>query len=213
MQTNQDVIMANKAKFIELLRSTGRKGIEETITMLEQSGFFQAPASTRFHLSYEGGLLEHSLGVCRIALMVRNQLLRVKPELEEKLPEKSVILASLLHDTCKAEIYKKAMKRRKNPSGFWEDYEGYDVDYSQFPVGHGEKSVIVLLQAGLELTTEEILAIRWHMSAWDLPFQSYEQMGSLNAAREKTPLLGLLQAADGLSANVLETFSAHHPQR
>ena len=83
-------------------------------------------------------------------------------------------------------------------------YAEYDVDYSDFPVGHGEKSVIVLLQSGLELTKEEILAIRWHMSAWDLPFQSYELMGSLNAAREKTPLIGILQAADGLSANVLE---------
>ena len=114
-------------------------------------------------------------------------------------------MTTLLHDVCKAEIYKRAIKRRKNEQGFWEDYEGYDVDYSNFPVGHGEKSVIVLLQAGLELTKEEILAIRWHMSAWDLPFQSYELMGSLNAAREKTPLIGILQAADGLAANVLET--------
>ena len=119
--------------------------------------------------------------------------------------DETIAMCGLLHDVCKAEIYKRAIKRRKNEQGFWEDYEGYDVDYSNFPVGHGEKSVIVLLQAGLELTKEEILAIRWHMSAWDLPFQSYELMGSLNAAREKTPLIGILQAADGLAANVLET--------
>ena len=201
----KDVIAANKDKFIELLQSTGRKGINEAISVLEKLGFFSAPASTRFHLAYEGGLLEHSLGVCRIALMVRKQVLLVRPELEPQLPVESVILTTLLHDVCKAEVYKRAMKRRKNEHGYWEDYEGYDVDYSDFPVGHGEKSVIVLLQSGLELTKEEILAIRWHMSAWDLPFQSYELMGSLNAAREKTPLLGILQAADGLSANVLES--------
>ncbi len=205
MQTNKEVIAANKDKFIELLQSTGRKGVDDVIKQLEETGFFEAPASTRFHLAYEGGLLEHSLGVCRIALMVRKQVLLVRPELELQLPVESIILTTLLHDTCKAEIYKRAIKRRKNERGFWEDYEGYDVDYSGFPVGHGEKSVIVLLQSGLELTKEEILAIRWHMSAWDLPFQSYELMGSLNAAREKTPLLGILQAADGLSANVLET--------
>lgn len=205
MPTTKEVIAANKDKFIELLRSTGRNGVENTIQVLEEEGFFTAPASTRFHLAYEGGLLEHSLGVCRIALMVRKQVLLVRPELEPQIPMESVILTTLLHDTCKAEIYKKTIKRRKNEHGFWEDYEGYDVDYSDFPVGHGEKSVIVLLQSGLELTKEEILAIRWHMSAWDLPFQSYELMGSLNAAREKTPLLGILQAADGLSANVLET--------
>lgn len=205
MQTNKEVIAANKGKFIELLQSTGRKGVDKVITVLEETGFFEAPASTRFHLSYEGGLLEHSLGVCRIALMVRKQVLLVRPELESQLSTESVIMTTLLHDVCKAEIYKRAIKRRKNEQGFWEDYEGYDVDYSNFPVGHGEKSVIVLLQAGLELTKEEILAIRWHMSAWDLPFQSYELMGSLNAARERTPLIGILQAADGLAANVLET--------
>lgn len=205
MPTTKEVIAANKDKFIELLRSTGRNGVENTIQVLEEEGFFTAPASTRFHLAYEGGLLEHSLGVCRIALMVRKQVLLVRPELEPQIPVESVILTTLLHDVCKSEIYKKTIKRRKNEHGFWEDYEGYDVDYSDFPVGHGEKSVIVLLQSGLELTKEEILAIRWHMSAWDLPFQSYELMGSLNAAREKTPLLGILQAADGLSANVLET--------
>ena len=205
MPTNREVIAANKEKFIELLQSTGRRGVDDVIETLEKQGFFDAPASTRFHLAYEGGLLEHSLGVCRIALMVRKQVLLVRPELEPQLPIESIILTTLLHDVCKAEIYKRAIKRRKNERGIWEDYEGYDVDYSDFPVGHGEKSVIVLLQSGLELTKEEILAIRWHMSAWDLPFQSYELMGSLNAAREKTPLIGILQAADGLSANVLET--------
>ena len=116
----------------------------------------------------------------------------------------SVYLITLLHDVCKAEIYKRATKRRKNEQGYWEDYLGYDVDYSDFPAGHGEKSVIVLLQSGLELTKEEIIAIRWHMNAWDLPFQSWEATSSINAARAKTPLLGLLQAADGLSANVIE---------
>lgn len=204
MVTNNEVIAANKAKFIELLQSTNRRGIDETIVRLDDLGFFEAPASTRFHLAYEGGLLEHSLSVCRMALMVRKQVLLVRPELEEKLPIGSVILISLLHDVCKAEIYKRAIKRRKNERGVWEDYNGYDVDYSDFPVGHGEKSVIVLLKCGLDLTDDEILAIRWHMTAWDLPFQSYELMGSLNAARDKTPLCGLLQAADGLSANVIE---------
>lgn len=63
---NKEVIVANKNKFIELLQSTGRKGVDEMIAVLEELGFFAAPASTRFHLSYEGGLLEHSLGVCRM---------------------------------------------------------------------------------------------------------------------------------------------------
>lgn len=194
----------NKEKFIELLKETGRKGVDEVITKITELGFFEAPASTKFHLSYEGGLLEHSIGVCRTAIMMRNMIIRIRPELEQHLPYNSVVITSLLHDVCKAEIYKRIIKHRKNERGVWEDYWGYDADYSLLPVGHGEKSVIVLLRAGLELTDEEILAIRWHMSAWDLPFQSWELRENINAARAKSPLCGLLQAADGLSAGVLE---------
>ena len=66
------------------------------------------------------------------------------------------------------------------------------------------RTVIRLLQCGLRLTDDEIMAIRWHMTAWDLPFQSPEMKGNLNAAREHCSLLALIQAADGLAANMLE---------
>ena len=56
-----------KNKFIDLLRSTKRDGIDELIDFLEnKSDFFKAPASTRFHGDHEGGLLEHSLKVYEI---------------------------------------------------------------------------------------------------------------------------------------------------
>ncbi|MBP5257320.1 MAG: TraI domain-containing protein, partial [Prevotella sp.] len=67
-----------KAKFIELLRSTKRENIEHIIKVLEDLGFFTAPASTRFHLSHEGGLLEHSLNVCVMALELRELMIRKK---------------------------------------------------------------------------------------------------------------------------------------
>ena len=128
------------------------------------------------------------------------------PELDAKLPIKSVILTALLHDVCKAEIYKTGTRNVKNPTtGQWEAVTVYETDYSHFPVGHGEKSVIRLLQWGTPLTMEEILAIRWHMSAWDLPFQSHEEMGNLNAAKDKTPLVALLQCADMMSSAIFET--------
>ena len=50
-----------KEKFIELLKSTNRPGIEDLISFLEKTDFFTAPASTRFHGSFEGGLVEHSI--------------------------------------------------------------------------------------------------------------------------------------------------------
>ncbi len=196
--------MNNKDRFIKLLRSTGREGVNEVIDELESLGFFEAPASTRFHLNCEGGLLEHSLNVCDTALAVREVMIAKDESLRDLLPKDSVIIASLLHDTCKADIYKRVMKKRKNAFGVWEDVPGYDVDYSNFPMGHGEKSVIVLLCCGLALTDDEMMAIRWHMTAWDLAFQSPEMKGNLNQAKEICPLLTLIQAADGLASNMLE---------
>ena len=52
-----------KQRFLELLRETKREGIEDLIKFLENSDFFTAPASTKFHGDYEGGLWEHSLKV------------------------------------------------------------------------------------------------------------------------------------------------------
>lgn len=193
-----------KTKFKEMLLSTRREGMERIIEKLEELGFFKAPASTKFHLNYEGGLLEHSMNVCETALELRELILRKKVELQEALPVESVIVAALLHDVCKADIYIPTIKKQKNADGSWSDVPGYDVDYGNFPLGHGEKSVAVLLKNGLRLTDDEIIAIRWHMSPWDLAFQSYEMKSNMNAARERCPLLALIQAADGLAASILE---------
>lgn len=194
-----------KDEFISLLRSTGRTGVDEVVGYLEKSGFFTAPASVQRHLSCDGGLLEHSLNVCRVALKLREVMIGLKPETAPRLSEHSVIIASLLHDVCKSNIYRKNIKYRKNEQGRWEPYDGYDVDYSRFPVGHGEKSVIMLLRLGMELTNDEIVAMRWHMSAWNLAFQSYEDKCNISAAVEGYPLLAVIQAADGLAANMLES--------
>ena len=52
-----------KERFLELLSNIDREGMDELIKFLEKSDFFKAPASTKFHGDYEGGLLEHSLKV------------------------------------------------------------------------------------------------------------------------------------------------------
>ena len=198
-------IKQNRSEFIELLYSTGREGMDEVINQLEELGFFQAPASSKFHLNHEGGLLEHSLNVCKVGLMLREQMLLLKPELEESLNKESVIIASLLHDICKADIYRKCIRKRKDRLGQWVDYETYELDYSDFPLGHGEKSVIVLLRMGLDLSDDEIMAIRWHMAAWDLPFQSSDLKANFDTAKRLCPLCSLIQAADGLASNLLES--------
>ena len=196
--------MDYKKEFIELLKTTNRQGIDDLVEELEDLGFFKAPASTKFHLNEDGGLVQHSLNVCKAALSMRKSMIELDVSLLEALPKDSVIIASLLHDTCKADIYKPTMKKEKNRFGMWCDVPGYDVDYSNFPLGHGEKSVIVLLRSGFELTNDEIMAIRWHMNAWDLPFQSYDIKSNFNKAKEICPLLSLVQAADCLASNLLE---------
>ena len=193
-----------KQQFQEKLLSTKRDGIENVIKHLDRLGFFTAPASTKFHLSVKGGLMEHSWNVCNTALMLREQMIQMKPELADKLPKESVVIASLLHDVCKSNIYKDAILNRKNDQGYWEKVPGFEVDYSSLPLGHGEKSVIMLLTLGLKLTKDEMLAIRWHMTAWELAFQSPEQKSNLQKAREIAPLCAIIQAADGLSSALLE---------
>ena len=189
--------------FIDRLSSTKREGIENVLARLDQLGFFTAPASSRFHLNHEGGLLEHSMNVCNVALDVLEVMIARQPSLADKLPIDSVIIASLLHDTCKADIY------RPNIVGatigrFSPRVPKYMVDHSLFPLGHGEKSVIMLLKWGLQLTDDEIMAIRWHMHAWDLPFQSPDIKSNFQAAKTRCPLLSLIQAADGLASHMLE---------
>ncbi len=196
--------MNYKQEFIELLNSTNRDGVECVVENLEELVFFEAPASTRFHLNEECGLVMHSLNVCHTALKIRETMIGMNESLREVFPEDSVIIAALLHDVCKADIYKRMIKRQKNKFGVWEDVEAYGVDYDNFPLGHGEKSVIVLLRSGLKMTDDEIMAIRWHMHAWDLPFQSADIKGNFNTAKNKCPLLTLIQASDGLASNLLE---------
>lgn len=196
--------MDNKERFISILRSTGRRGVETVITNLEELGFFKAPASTIFHLNQPGGLLQHSLNVYDEAVKITGQQIEFRPECADKLSQDSVTIVSLLHDVCKAEIYKEAQKWRKDSEGRWETYNTYEVDYSSLPLGHGEKSVIRLLQWGLELSDDEMVAIRWHMGPWDLAFQSSEAKSNINAAKNKTPLCAVLSAADGLASSVLE---------
>jgi hypothetical protein len=193
-----------KEQFQQTLLSTNRDGMENVIRHLERLGFFDAPASTKFHLNIKGGLMQHSWNVYQTAVMLREQMIRIKPELEQKLPMESIIIASLLHDACKSNIYKETLVNRKNDQGIWEKVPGYDVDYSSLPLGHGEKSVIMLLALGLKLTKDEMLAIRWHMTAWELAFQSGEQKANLQKAKELAPLCTLIQCADGLASALLE---------
>lgn len=201
MATNDE----NKQRFCKILRDTGRENIDYVIEDLEALGFFEAPASARNHFNHPGGLVEHSLNVYDAAMALRQSMVGLRPELESRLPDDSIAIATLLHDVCKADIYKRVQRARKNEIGMYEKFEEYQVDYSNFPVGHGEKSVIMLLRSGLDLEDAEILAIRWHMGAWELAPQSIEQDKNYRTAQTFSPLVALVHTADTLAASMLES--------
>jgi hypothetical protein len=195
---------ANKARFLELLRSTNRDGVEDLIEELEENGFFTAPASAVHHLNTEGGLVQHSLYTCDAALQVLEGMTKIDPSLANEVSRESVIIASLLHDVCKSDFYVRTVRKRKTSIGTWEANEGYKTTYKNLPIGHGEKSVIMVLCTGMELSESEMLAIRWHMGPWALNFHNVEEQRYFDASKVLYPLVSIIQVADYLAASILE---------
>ena len=112
-----------KEKFLELLKTVNREGINDLIDFIEKTDFFKAPASTRFHGNYEGGLVEHSLKVYEILKH------KVETNIEPlQVSEESLIIIALLHDLCKANFYKVDYRNAKNALGVWEKVPYYAID-------------------------------------------------------------------------------------
>ena len=197
------MVIENKNKVIELLRSTNRQNITKILRYLENTDFYIAPASTKYHGSYEGGLCEHSLNVYEQAIQLYDIECKIQPNIKNLINVNNIIISSLLHDVCKINLYNKIKKWKKDSNDKWVEYETYESTYQDLPVGHGEKSVIRILQNEFPLEECEILAIRWHMSSFDLS-DSYETKQSFNEACSKTPLLPILMCADNLATRITE---------
>lgn len=165
-----------KEEFIKLLKEVNREGIDKLIEFLEDSDFFEAPASTRYHGNWKCGLLEHSMKVYEV--------LKQKTEDND-----SVRIVALLHDICKVNYYKIEYRNAKI-NGVWEQVPYYTVEDS-IPYGHGEKSVMMISEF-IKLTPEEKYAIRWHMGFTE-PKELY---GTISAAYKKYPLALFTHEAD-----------------
>lgn len=188
-----------KDKFIKAYtENITRPGADKLLAWIESSDFFTAPASTRFHLSSPGGLLEHSLHVFeRMKAICANEA-TITPGFNEPSME-TIAVYGLLHDICKANFYAVEMRNRKNDQGRWEQYPFYVVD-DKLPYGHGEKSVYII-SGFMRLSREEAMAIRWHMGFSDNDFQGGGY--SVGNAFDKFPLAVLLHIAD-LQATYLD---------
>ena len=179
-----------KEKFLEIYRENiTRPGAEEFLKWLESTDFFTAPASTRFHLSRPGGLVEHSIHVYERLLKLCDTENGEK-FLSAKLPDdETIAICGLLHDICKANFYGVEMRNRKNEQGQWEKYPFYVVN-DQLPYGHGEKSVYII-SSFMKLSREEAMAIRWHMG-----FSGPEDSRTVGQALAQYPLAFALATAD-----------------
>ena len=193
-----------KDRFIGLYQQfITRPGADKLLAWLETTDFFEAPASTRFHLSHPGGLVEHSIHVYHRLhdLFVSERQNRENDpfiELSDN-EEETIAICGLLHDICKANFYAVEMRNRKNEQGQWEKYPFYVVN-DQLPYGHGEKSVYII-SGFMKLTREEAMAIRWHMGFSDNDFKAGGF--SVGNAFEKFPLALLTHMAD-LQATYLD---------
>ncbi len=180
-----------KEQFLEIYRThIHREGSAELLEYLESraSDFFTAPASTRFHGSHEGGLVEHSVNVyhCLHHYLTRE---RVKETYGLDYSEESIAIVSLLHDVCKINCYKPGTRNVKDERGVWHSVPTYEFD-DKLPYGHGEKSVYIL-SGYMRLTREEAFAIRYHMG-----FSGTEDSRNVGNAFAMYPLSLALSIAD-----------------
>ena len=184
--------MNNKEIFIKICKEKiKRDGLDKLLEWLEASDFYESPASTNYHGNYKGGLLQHSLNVY--------ELLKESPYIANT-KEETIAIVSLFHDLCKVNTYSSQTKKRPNESGKWVDTEVF-VYKDDMPLGHGEKSVIILSRF-LNLTLEEIMAINWHMGGFDSRVKGGDR--GLNTAFETYPLALELHLADMRASYLIE---------
>ena len=188
-----------KQEFITIYKENiHRPGADKLLEYMlsEESDFFTAPASTRYHGAYAGGLLVHSLNVyhCLKAYLARE---RCKEVYHMDYSEESIAICALLHDLCKMNFYTVDYRNSKNASGQWEKVPYYKID-DRLPYGHGEKSVF-MIQFFMHLRKEEAMAIRWHMG-----FSGPEDANTVGRALERYPLAFALCTADMEASYFLE---------
>jgi len=150
----------------------------DQIYILDEAGFFDAPASTKYHGDYEGGLFDHSLEVTNALIYLTERL---------QLPwerEKSPLIVGMFHDLCKVDQY-------------IEGVDGYEHNPHVLLKGHGEKSVMMLSNF-MSLTEEEIMCIRYHMGAYNT-----NEWDQYDLAIRKYPNVLFTHTADMMASKIM----------
>lgn len=175
---------------LDLMMATNLSEIvkEDFLKWLAENGFFTAPASTKYHGNYEGGLFDHSF-------MVMNLLVELSAAngLKWKRPA-SPFLVGMFHDLCKIDQYR---IDNSTPYTVGEPTQ-YEYNPNTMYKGHGDKSIILLSQF-TTLTDEETACIRYHMGA----FTEKEEWRDYTHAVHAFPNVLWTHQADMLASHVV----------
>ncbi|MDR0850154.1 MAG: hydrolase [Christensenellaceae bacterium] len=179
-----------EAEFMQIYQQNiKREGGDKLLEWIKNSDFFVAPASTKFHSAFRGGLLFHTLNAYK---RFKKLIVDEYGEKHQKnVSDESVAVIALLHDICKIDFYKEEMRNVKI-DGVWEQQPYYTVD-DGLPYGHGEKSVYIA-SAFIKLSREEAMAINWHMGGFDTRVVGGSY--AMSTAFYKFPIAALFHIAD-----------------
>lgn len=216
MELNESLIQQNKDRFLALVKSITRPGVdmERLVQQLENSDFFEAPASTKYHYAFAGGLCAHCLNVYDTLVDLVEDfypLTTLDGTVLEAPSEDSIKIVSLFHDFDKMNKYTKYFRNEKVYSATgtkydemgkfdWVSVPGYKhkEDNEVFTLGsHGANSVY-MTETFVPLSAEEHCAILNHSSVYDNPKLNVTGIYS------KYKLACLLHTADLLSTYVIE---------
>lgn len=202
---NEAQRMAEVEKFKNYFSYINRPGADKLLAWLEEAGFFTAPASTKYHGAYAGGLVEHTNHVYRRLVRLADEEDKRQGRTYPEYTVDTIAVAALLHDVCKVDAYKVEKKNQKQKDGSWKEVEVYGYTNS-LPLGHGEKSIMQIMRY-MQLTEEEMLAIRWHMGAFDSAVKggSYDMNNAFAGSR----LAAMLHIADMMATHLDERANAN----
>lgn len=205
--SDKEKMEVNIKRFETEMAKVKRTGIDELMSFIRKSDMYKAPASTRFHLSVTGGLLQHSLNVFDAlkASLVQEEdafVYKVAGIPVARITEESMIIIALLHDLCKTYFYTTEVRNRK-VNGKWEQYDAFTVN-DKIPYGHGEKSVM-MIEEYMKLLPVERYAIRWHMGYTE------SDTLTLSSAIDKYPIIWALHSADQKASHFMEDMEGNKP--
>lgn len=177
-----------------------REGVDNLLNYLNTSDFYRSPASTKYHGSYAGGLVEHSINV--YYSLIDELTFILGKEWEKRYSKETVAIVSLFHDICKIGRYKPGKRNVKDPvTGQWHEEPTYFYNEDHVTMGHGSLSVYRIMQF-MQLTEVEAGAIYWHMGAYDIG--NYNTIGDLSNHYTNNILAFALHRADMMATYVVE---------